>query len=180
MMKRTKLIPCPTVVQHERIMKFLQPLFDQVGQLRTNSHLQQWPGTSSCKVNRHAVEQRGATTSQWSDLIRNRVEALRWAMCHPAFSPITLRTQVKNNLSWLLGRFAQKYWAISDQIVCKSSQEGNLAPESRGRVAPEWQSQNFSSPAVEENQSNSADPKKEDWKQSTDLARHVKSAFYPF
>lgn len=62
MIKNTRLIPHKTVLQHESIIKFQQLLFDQVGQQRTNSYLQQWPGTISCKVNRNAVEQRGVTT----------------------------------------------------------------------------------------------------------------------
>ncbi len=37
-------------------------------------------------------------------------------MCLPSFTAITLRTQVKNNLSWLPGGFAQKYWAISIKL----------------------------------------------------------------
>lgn len=133
MVMRTKLIPCPNVPQHERLIKFSQTLFDQVGQLSTNLYLQRWPGTGSCKVNSNAVEQRGATTFHWSDLIRNRAEALCRAVCHPASSTITLRTQVKNNLSWLLGRFAQKYWAISIKLCAKSSGEANLAPGNRER-----------------------------------------------
>lgn len=37
-------------------------------------------------------------------------------MCLPSFTAITLHTQVKNNLSWLLGGFARKYWAISIKL----------------------------------------------------------------
>lgn len=62
MIKNTRLIPHNTVLQHESLIKCLQLLFDQVGQLRTSSYLQRWSGTSSCKVNRYAGEQRGVTT----------------------------------------------------------------------------------------------------------------------
>lgn len=151
MVKRTKLIPCPNVLQHGRLIEFLKTLFDQVGQLSTNPYLQRWPGTGSCKVNSNAVEQRGATTLHWSDLIRNRVEALCRAVCHPASSTIMLRTQVKNNLSWLLSGFALKYWAISIKL-CASHLEEQIWHPGTGREALEWQSHKVPSSVVEESQ----------------------------
>lgn len=104
-MKRTELIPRPTVPLQECIIKFWRLLFDQVGQLRTNSYLQRRPGTGSCRVNRFAIEQRAVAPFQWAHLMRNRVEALRQAMHHAATSTITLRThQWGIILDGLLGR----------------------------------------------------------------------------
>lgn len=110
-MKSTWLIPHQTVLQHQSIIKFLHPLFVQVGQLRTNSYLQWWPGTSFCKVNRHVVEQRAATTFPVIRFNTKQSGSALPSNVSPNHSPQPY-TQVKNNLSWLPGGFAQKYWAI--------------------------------------------------------------------
>lgn len=112
MMKSTILIPHQTVLQHGRIITFLQPLFDQVDQRRTNLFTAMaWQKLRQSQHN--CCRAAGGRLSLRSDLIQNRVEALSRKLCLQSSTAITLRTQVNNNLSWLLAGFAQKYWAIS-------------------------------------------------------------------
>lgn len=119
--------------------------------------------------------------------MRNRVEALCRAMCLPSFTTITLRTQVKNNLSWLLGGFAQKYWAISIKLSARHLREEiwhlNRRETGTGMTISNL-AFHLQASAVEENQSNSAEPKRRLvenevslWFPETDLVLHVKGAF---
>lgn len=101
--------------------------------------------------------------SRRSDLIRDRVEALRRAACLPSSTTITLRTQVKNNLSWLLGGFARKYWAIS--IKLSASRLGEEAWHLKRRESGSGMTMSKSKLSISnflvkvgENQSNSTDP----------------------
>lgn len=122
MVKSTCLIPHQTALWRKSVIKFLF-LFDQVGQLRTNTYLQQWPATCARKVNRSAVEQRGATTFQVIRFNTKQSASALPSNVPPSFATITLRTQVKNNLRWLLRGFALKYWAILIKLSASHLQE---------------------------------------------------------
>lgn len=71
----------------------------------------------------------GAATFQRSDLIGDRVVALRRAQCHTAFSPITLLTQVgeKKSLAGRSGALLCNIGPFSIKLSASHLQEGNLA-----------------------------------------------------
>lgn len=153
MMQRTKLIPYPTALQRKTCNYIPPQLFDQVGQLRPSSYLQQWAGTSSCRVNRYGVWQRGSGNFP---VIRSNTRQSGGAL--PSSVPSRLQAQSrcvhrwKNNLSWLLGRFAQKCWAISIKLSASHPREGNLAGGAEGEWHRKGNLKNFPSPAAEQNQ----------------------------
>lgn len=116
-----------TAPQHGLIIKFLLLLFEQVGQqeLQTliySDGLAQAAAESTDTLSNSGERQ----LSSRSDLMRSRAEA----KVPPTITP---RTQVRNNLSlaswWICSEILGPF---SDQIVCKTSQAGNLEPEVTG------------------------------------------------
>lgn len=151
MRRSTRLSPHQTVPQYKSIIKFLQLLFDQVGQLRPNGYLQGWSGTSSCKVNRHAVEQQGATTFPE---IRFNTEQSGGARPSDAPRQTAPHTQVKSNLSLAAWWICSEILSHFDWIVCKSSRDGKIWHLKRRHSILNL-SFHLVAPAVEDNLSNS-------------------------
>lgn len=147
MVKSTRLIPHQTVPQRESIIKFLHSLYLSRWVSEEQTLIYSDGLAEAQQSQQKCCRTAGRDNYQWSDLIRNRVEALSRAMCLPFFSTITLRTQVKNNLSWAARRICSEILGHFDQIVCKSCRGGNLAPgakrERNDNLKSNFSSSNF-------------------------------------
>lgn len=116
--------------------------------------------------------------------MRNRVEALCWAVCLPSLTTSTLRTQVKNNLSWLPGGFSLKCWAISIKLFASHLGEKIWLLKREGEwLRKDNLKSNFTSQSFfwwGKNQSHFCRPKKKTdgkWRESIDLVWNVKREF---